>query len=58
MDLLRKIFWFLLFLVATLCFVVLFENGPVNFVPNVQKQFSETVRLIEKTVGDQLHPKK
>lgn len=58
MDLLRKIFWLFLFLVATLCFVVLFEKGPANFVPNVQKQFGEVVQFVEKTVQEQLHPAK
>lgn len=58
MDLLRKTFWFLLFLFATLCFVVLFEKGPDHFIPNVQKQFEECRQFVVKTVQEQLHPKK
>jgi len=54
MALLRKIFWLAIFVFATLCFVVLFEKGTNNFVPNVQKQFQE----FSKMVQDQITPPK
>lgn len=47
MALLRKIFWLAVFLIATLSFVVLFEKGTTDFIPNLQKQaqeFNEMVR--------------
>ncbi len=47
MALLRKLVWLAIFLIFTLCFVVLFEKGTANFIPNVQKQaqdFSQFVR--------------
>ena len=54
MALLRKIFWLAIFVVATLCFVVLFEKGTSNFVPNIQKQALE----FSQTVKEQIVPQK
>lgn len=35
----RKLFWFGLFLVATFSFLVLFEHGPDDFLKNADKDF-------------------
>ncbi len=40
MALLRGVFWFVLFIVLTFCFVVLFEHGPRNFANGAQKEYS------------------
>jgi len=37
--LIRKLFWFGLFLVATFAFLVLFEHGTDNFIKNAQQDF-------------------
>ena len=52
MALLRKIFWLAIFVISTLCFVVLFEKGPTHFLPNLQKQVSE----FSMAVKEQLAP--
>ena len=39
MSLIRKIFWFALFLVATFGFVVLFEHGTDDYLQNAQAEF-------------------
>jgi len=39
MALLRGLFWFVLFLFFTFCFVVLFEYGTHDFVAGFQKEF-------------------
>ena len=54
MALLRKLFWVAIFLISTLSFVVLFENGTNNFVPNLQKQ----IEVFSKAVKDQISPPK
>lgn len=46
----RKIFWFGLFLVATFCFVVLFEHGTTNYVQNAQTEFEKLQRLVNTQV--------
>jgi hypothetical protein len=39
--LIRKLFWFGLFLVATFAFLVLFEHGTDDFVKNAEKDFQD-----------------
>lgn len=39
MSLIRKLFWFALFLVATFGFVVLFEHGTDDYLQNAQAEF-------------------
>jgi hypothetical protein len=39
MALLRGLFWFVLFVFFTFCFVVLFEYGPHDFANGFQKEF-------------------
>lgn len=43
MNLLGKLFWVVLYLVATFCFVVLFENGPSNYLTSLQRTFDKLV---------------
>jgi hypothetical protein len=45
MGLIRKLFWFALFLIATFCFVVLFEHGFHNFPANAQVEFENLKKL-------------
>jgi len=58
MGLIRKLFWLALFVFATLCFVVLFEKGTANFVPNVQKQAIELSRAVQEQFASPSTPKK
>lgn len=58
MELIKKLLWFAFFVFSTLCFVVLFEKGTTNFVPNVQKQATEFTQSVIKTVQEQIHPSK
>lgn len=54
MALIRKLFWVVVFVISTLCFIVLFEHGPENFSANFSKQFAE----FRKMVDEQIHPPK
>ena len=51
MGLIRNLFWLAIFVVATLCFVVLFEKGTNNFVPNVQKQIGEFSQAVQEQLA-------
>ena len=48
MALLRGLFWFVLFIVLTFCFVVLFEYGPHDFANGVQKEYVRVKSLVVK----------
>jgi hypothetical protein len=48
--LIRKIFWFTLFLIATFAFVVLFEHGTSNYVQSAQAEFQK----LKKMAGSQI----
>ena len=48
MALIRNIFWLAVFVISTLCFVVLFEKGTYNFVPNVQTQVGEFAKAVQE----------
>ncbi|MEO8438594.1 MAG: hypothetical protein ABI540_00065 [Spartobacteria bacterium] len=54
MGLLRNLFWLLLFVFFTFCFVVLFEYGPSEFVPGFQKEFDRASHFVQ----DAIHPDK
>jgi hypothetical protein len=41
MDLIRKLFWVVLTVVFTFGFVVLFENGPTNYLDNAKVEFEQ-----------------
>ena len=54
MALLRGLFWFVLFIVLTFCFVVLFEYGPHDFANGVQKRYVRVKSIVVKqseTIG-------
>ena len=48
--LIRKLFWFCLFLVATFCFVVLFEHGTSNYAQSAQEEFEKLRKLVNMQV--------
>ncbi|HEY6152422.1 MAG TPA: hypothetical protein VIW07_01650 [Candidatus Udaeobacter sp.] len=48
MALLRGIFWVVLFLVLTFCFVVLFDYGPRDFVNGAQKEYARLKSFVVK----------
>lgn len=50
MALLRGLFWFVLFVFFTFCFVVLFEYGTHDFVTGFQKEF-ERVKTYAMAAG-------
>ncbi len=52
MGLLRSLFWVILFIFFTFCFLVLFEYGPSDFVAGFQKE----AQRIEKYVDNKIHP--
>ena len=41
-----KLFWVLLTAVFTFGFIVLFENGPTNYVANCQTEFQDLKQVI------------
>jgi hypothetical protein len=48
MALLRGLFWFVLFIVLSFCFVVLFEYGPHDFANGVQKEYARVKSFVVK----------
>ncbi len=50
MGLLRNLFWLLLFVFFTFCFVVLFQYGPSEFVPGFQKELGRVTQYVENLV--------
>ena len=57
MALLRGLFWFVLFVFFTFCFVVLFEYGTRDFVTGFQTEF-ERVKAFAMEAGKPSPPKK
>ena len=54
MALVRGLFWLVLFIVLTFCFVVLFEYGPHDFTNGVLKEYGRVKSFIAKqteTIG-------
>jgi hypothetical protein len=45
-GLIRKLFWVALFLVATFCFIVLFEHGTQNFRENAKTEFETLKKMV------------
>ncbi len=58
MALLRGIFWVVLFIFFTFCFVVLFEYGTHDFTTGFQKEFNRAKTFVMKQVGKAEKPKK
>ncbi|MEI6349740.1 MAG: hypothetical protein WCP06_01380 [Verrucomicrobiota bacterium] len=54
MALIRQLLWLAVFVISTLSFVVLFENGTTNFGPNV----IEKVKELQKFASEQINPPK
>jgi len=46
MSLIRTLFWFGLFLVATFGFTVLFEHGPGNYFENAKKEYDYLSKMV------------
>jgi hypothetical protein len=58
MALLRGLFWLVLFVVLTFCFVVLFEYGPHDFANGVQKEYARVRSFVVKQTETIRKPKK
>lgn len=54
MGLLRTLFWVILFVFFTFCFLVLFEYGPSDFGTGFQKEGKRVEVWVEQTI----HPAK
>ena len=54
MGLLRGLFWLVLFVFFTFCFLVLFEYGPSDFSTGFKKEGER----VEKWVDNTIHSKK
>ena len=50
MALIRGLFWLVLFLFFTFCFIVLFEYGTHDFATGFQKEFERVKNFAEQTV--------
>lgn len=46
MSLIRSLFWFALFLVATFAFTVLFEHGTDNYFENAKKEKEYLLKMV------------
>jgi hypothetical protein len=51
MSLLRGLFWIILFVFFTFCFVVLFEYGTSGFTTGFQTEFNRIKTFVMKQVG-------
>jgi hypothetical protein len=58
MALLRGLVWFVVFIVLTFCFVVLFEYGPRDFANGVQKEYARAKSFVVKQAETIGKPKK
>jgi len=58
MVLLRGLFWLVVFIVLTFCFVVLFEYGPHDFANGVQKEYARVKSFVVKQTETTRKPKK
>jgi hypothetical protein len=58
MALVRGLFWLVLFIVLTFCFVVLFEYGPHDFANGVQKEYARVKLFVAKQTETIEKPKK
>jgi hypothetical protein len=51
MSLVRGLFWIILFVFFTFCFVVLFEYGTSGFTAGFQTEFNRVKEFVMKQVG-------
>lgn len=58
MSLIRGLFWLVLFVFFTFCFIVLFEYGTHDFVPGFKKEFARVVAFVKQTDKSDAKPKK
>ncbi|PYL09413.1 MAG: hypothetical protein DME33_04005 [Verrucomicrobia bacterium] len=58
MAILRGLFWFVLFIVLTFCFVVLFEYGPGDFANGAQKEYARVKSFLVQQTEKIGKPKK
>jgi hypothetical protein len=58
MAMLRGLFWIVLFVFFTFCFVVLFEYGTHDFVTGFQKEFQRAKAFVIETGKPPAKPKK
>jgi hypothetical protein len=58
MALVRGLFWLVLFILLTFCFVVLFEYGPHDFTNGVQKEYARVKSFVAKQTESIGKPKK
>jgi len=58
MALLRGLFWLVLFILLTFCFVVLFEYGPHDFANGVRKEYGRVKSFVTKQTETIGKPKK
>lgn len=54
MGLIRTLFWVVLFVFFTFCFVVLFEYGTTDFVPGFKKELNRITNFVQEAT----HPAK
>lgn len=50
MGLIRTIFWFAVFVIATFAFTVLFEHGTPNYMENAEREFSLLKKQFDKKI--------
>ncbi|MEY2480824.1 MAG: hypothetical protein QOI04_1751 [Verrucomicrobiota bacterium] len=50
MSIIRGLFWLVLFVFFTFCFVVLFEYGTHDFMGGFQKEFARVKAFTQKAV--------
>lgn len=58
MALLRGLFWLVLFVFFTFCFIVLFEYGPHDFMNGFQQEAARVKALVLQQTGKTPKPTK
>ena len=58
MAVIRGLFWFVLFVFFTFCFVVLFEYGTHDFTGGFQKEFERVKTFAKEAAKPSAKPKK
>ena len=58
MSLIRGLFWLVLFVFFTFCFVVLFEYGTTEFSSGFQKEYARIKTYVQESSGQQSKPEK
>ena len=58
MSLIRSLFWVVLFVFFTFCFVVLFEHGTRDFVPGFKKEYARVEAFVKQATSKAPEKKK